>query len=118
MKSRFRYLTVLPALVLVLGIVLYPVGYLVWMVFHRVSLLALDDWVFTGFANFGKLFRDAELAATLGNTAVFVSESVGIIAFVVASAHSSGEETDEDICIFCVRCKWREEWNAYLHDWL
>ena len=76
MKPRLRYLTVVPALVLVLAVVLYPFGYLIWMVFHRISLLAMGQPEFIGFGNFAKALRDAELATTFRNTAMFVSESV------------------------------------------
>ena len=64
MKPRFRYLTVVPALVLVLGVVLYPFGYLIWMVFHRISLLAMSEPKFIGLGNLAKVLSDADLATT------------------------------------------------------
>ena len=76
MKPRFRYLTVVPALVLVLGVVLYPFGYLIWMVFHRISLLAMSEPKFIGLGNLAKVLSDADLATTFRNTALFVGESV------------------------------------------
>ena len=76
MKPRFRYLTLVPALVLVLGVVLYPFGFMIWMVFHRISLVAMSEPKFIGLGNLVKVLNDAELATTFRNTALFVGESV------------------------------------------
>lgn len=56
-QVRLPYLLLLPALVLLGGVVVYPVGYGLWLAFNDKSLLSLDA-TFIGLDNFRELASD------------------------------------------------------------
>lgn len=71
---------VLPALVVLLGLVLYPLGFNIYIAFHRVTLLNIRGafWQFVGTLNFERIALDPFNHAALWRTAVFATASVGL----------------------------------------
>jgi len=76
----FPYLLVMPAVVYLLGITLYPGLYAMVQSFFRVKFAA---WEFIGFANYEKLFADPEFWHSLWNTLV-IGASALALQFVIA----------------------------------
>ncbi len=67
-----------PSLILILGVVVYPIVILVQTSLDRINLTGLDKG-FVGFANFQKLFSQPDLVPVLWNTASWVAVSVTLI---------------------------------------
>lgn len=67
-----------PALVLLGGIVAYPIGRAVWLSVHHLEILRPDQTQFVGLQNYRELWQDPVLRIALGNSAVWV---VGVVLF-------------------------------------
>jgi len=67
-----------PALILLLGIVAYPIGRAIWLSFHRVEILQPDLTQNVGFDNYRGLLQDPVIRIALGNSVVWV---VGVVIF-------------------------------------
>jgi multiple sugar transport system permease protein len=67
-----------PALVLLLGIVAYPIARAVWLSFHRLEILRPDLSQFVGFAHYRDLFADPVLRIALANSGAWVA---GVVCF-------------------------------------
>lgn len=65
--GRLPYLLLLPALALLGGVVVYPVGYGLWLAFNDKSLLSLDA-TFIGLDNFRELVADDVFWTSVRNT--------------------------------------------------
>jgi multiple sugar transport system permease protein len=73
----FRHATLLPAIVLLLLLTVYPVINLLLMSVSNIEFSHGEQhWSFTGLANLQRLFGDWLFAATLRNTLIFVAVSV------------------------------------------
>jgi multiple sugar transport system permease protein len=67
-----------PALVLLGGIVAYPIGRAVWLSVHHLEILRPDQTQFVGLQNYRELWQDPVLRIALGNSAVWV---LGVVLF-------------------------------------
>lgn len=67
-----------PSLILILGVVVYPIMVLIQTSLHRINLTGLDKG-FVGLANFQKLFAQPDLPLVFWNTASWVIISVALI---------------------------------------
>jgi multiple sugar transport system permease protein len=67
-----------PALVLLLGIVAYPIGRAVWLSFHRLEILRPDLTQSVGLDHYRGLLQDPVLRIALGNSVIWV---VGVVVF-------------------------------------
>jgi multiple sugar transport system permease protein len=67
-----------PALVLLLGIVAYPITRAIWLSFHRLEILRPDLSQFVGLENYSGLLQDPVLRIALQNSVVWV---VGVVLF-------------------------------------
>jgi multiple sugar transport system permease protein len=67
-----------PALILLLGIVAYPIGRAIWLSFHRLEILQPDLTQNVGFDHYRSLLADPVIRIALGNSAVWV---VGVVIF-------------------------------------
>jgi ABC-type sugar transport system permease subunit len=67
------WLLVAPAVVVVFGLLLYPVGRVVWLSFHEAGLgyLANGERTFTGLGNYRRLAADPQLRRIFATTAAF-----------------------------------------------
>src|SRR4051812_49502697 len=55
---RLAYLLIAPAVILMLAVTAYPIGYAVWLSLQRYNLAAPDDTAFVGFANYQTVLTD------------------------------------------------------------
>jgi len=67
-----------PALVLLVGIVAYPIGRAVWLSFHRLEILQPDLTRFVGLEHYRALLQDPVIRIALQNSIVWV---VGVVVF-------------------------------------
>ncbi len=71
-ESRLAYIFLFPSLLVVLGVILFPLGYNIWMSVHRVSLMNLGEAApFNGIENFKKVFTDPGFLDSLGATLAY-----------------------------------------------
>jgi ABC-type sugar transport system permease subunit len=68
----------LPSLIVVLGVVLYPLGRTLVLSFFDVTSSVQSDVPFTGLGNYRRLFSDPGFWATLGRTVAFTLVSTGV----------------------------------------
>ncbi|ACQ81955.1 binding-protein-dependent transport systems inner membrane component [Beutenbergia cavernae DSM 12333] len=74
----------LPAFVALAVLLLYPLGYNVWLSLH-IDRLSPEDGTFVGLANYAEVLRQGALLGTLGRTLVFTLGSL-VLQFVVGLA--------------------------------
>jgi len=67
-----------PALVLLLGIVAYPIARAIWLSFHRLEILRPDLSQYVGLDNYRALLQDSVMRIALQNSAVWVA---GVVLF-------------------------------------
>lgn len=74
----YPYLLIMPAVLLVLGVVVYPVFSGIWYAFHDVTLRTLnrDEMAFIGFDNFERAFADPIFYKAAWNTVIWVTLNV------------------------------------------
>jgi multiple sugar transport system permease protein len=74
---RLAFWLVSPAVILMLAVTAYPIGYAVWLSLQRYNLAAPDDTKFVGLANYQTILTDSywwtAFAVTLGITIVSVA---------------------------------------------
>jgi multiple sugar transport system permease protein len=81
-RERFQFRSsaalVGPALVLIAGLLLFPVGFSIYLGLTNISLVGptANNWHFTGLANLSRLIHDSTFVSSLGITAIFVVASV------------------------------------------
>jgi multiple sugar transport system permease protein len=77
-ERRLAYLLITPAVVLMLAVTGYPIGYAVWLSLQRVSLTTPDDQTFVGLANYQTVLTDRYWWTALVVTLVITVISVAI----------------------------------------
>jgi trehalose/maltose transport system permease protein len=86
-ERRLAYYMVLPTLLIVLAVAIYPVADSIWLSLHQATLTLTGPFV--GLKNYVLLFQDTVFQQALGNTVVFTAASVTIeffLGFAVALA--------------------------------
>jgi multiple sugar transport system permease protein len=76
-SSRWAYYLLLPSLLLVAAVAVYPVASGVWLSFQRYNLLRAPIPSFVGLAQYADLATDSVFWTSLRNTAVWVSVGAG-----------------------------------------
>ncbi|PMQ00865.1 MAG: sugar ABC transporter permease [Dictyoglomus sp. NZ13-RE01] len=77
-KRVFPFLLLLPALILILGIVAYPVFRAIWLSFHSYNPLKPFIVEYVGFDNYVKIFRDQLFITALKNSLIW---TIGVVFF-------------------------------------
>jgi multiple sugar transport system permease protein len=77
-ERRLAYLLITPAVVLMLAVTGYPIGYAVWLSLQRVSLTTPDDTSFVGLGNYQTVLTDRYWWTALVVTLVITVVSVAI----------------------------------------
>ncbi len=74
-ETRYwAYLLLLPSLILVLTVILYPVGYGLYLSLHQFNLMrAAQGMTFVGLQQYTELFADEDFATIIRNTFVWVA---------------------------------------------
>ena len=76
-ERRLAFLLIAPAVILMLAVTAYPIGYAVWLSLQRYNLAAPDDTEFVGFANYSTILTDrywwTAFVVTLAITVVSVA---------------------------------------------
>lgn len=78
-QRRLAWLLLSPALLVIFGIALFPVGWTVWESLHRHDLQM--PWLgkpFVGLENYGQLLRDDRFWSALGHTGFFTASTVSL----------------------------------------
>ncbi|RKH15629.1 sugar ABC transporter permease [Corallococcus sp. CA047B] len=76
-ERRQAYLLVMPAVLVLAVVALYPVLAAIWLSLHR-FILVFGERRFTGLENYVYLFGDARFWSALGNTAYFTAVAVTV----------------------------------------
>ncbi|MCY1040930.1 sugar ABC transporter permease [Corallococcus sp. bb12-1] len=76
-ERRQAYLLVMPAVLVLAVVALYPVLAAIWLSLHR-FILVFGERRFTGLANYVYLFGDARFWSALANTAYFTAVAVTV----------------------------------------
>jgi len=85
-EEALAYLLVFPALFVVLGVVLFPVIYNIWMSFHDLTLANLGERApFAGLDNYLKVIRDPDFLSSLLITGGY-AVAAGLMSIVVGLA--------------------------------
>ncbi len=71
-ESRLAYIFLMPSLLVVLGVIVFPLAYNIWLSVHRVSLMDLGEAAsFKGIDNFKKVVSDPGFIDSLGATLAY-----------------------------------------------
>jgi multiple sugar transport system permease protein len=78
MKRNVPLLFLLPSVLVMLGIAVYPVGFGLWASFHQWNwaIGQADNWFFNGFDNYLRLFKDAAFRNAIWVTLYFTVVAV------------------------------------------
>jgi len=82
-ERRTAYYMVLPALLIILLIAVYPVLNSIWLSLHQATITQTGPWV--GFENYVEMFQNDDFQSGLYNTVVFTVVSV-FFEFVIGLA--------------------------------
>jgi multiple sugar transport system permease protein len=74
--AAFAYLLNAPAALLIAGLVLYPIGYSLWISLHKYNLKRPGAFPFVGVANYVDVFQASDFWHAFGVTTVFTALSV------------------------------------------
>jgi multiple sugar transport system permease protein len=77
-QRRLAYLLITPAVLLMLAVTAYPIGYALWLSLQKVSLAAPDNTSFVGLANYQTVLTDRYWWTALAVTLVLTVISVAI----------------------------------------
>jgi multiple sugar transport system permease protein len=77
-ERRLAYLLITPAVLLMLAVTGYPIGYAVWLSLQRVSLTTPDDATFVGVSNYQTVLTDRYWWTALVITLVITAISVAV----------------------------------------
>lgn len=87
-QSLIPYLLITPAVVLIVGLVFYPLGFSVWSSFHVDDLLYQGVHTFVGLKNYQQVLSDPAFQLAVRNTVVyFLLASLGVVIFGLTIAH-------------------------------
>lgn len=78
-RGRIPYLLVLPCLVVIAGLLLWPLVQVLWMSLHEVGIRQLRGdraWSWVGFGNYGEILGDPVFRTVLRNTVLFAAANV------------------------------------------
>jgi multiple sugar transport system permease protein len=84
-EARLGIILIMPAILLIVGIVIYPIFYNIFLSFHKVSLNPRKAHKFIGLENYMELFSNSGFAKSLSITLVYVlitvilSTTVGLL---------------------------------------
>jgi len=76
MEWKNALIYIVPSLVVLFIIAIYPTLYAIWSGFWDYNLHRPDEWVFAGFENYLKLFSDSRFLSSIGITFIFTFLSV------------------------------------------
>lgn len=89
-EQRFAYFAILPSVLLIAGLLLYPIGYAVYISFNRTVNGIQFDWI--GLDNYLRLLRDPTLFRVLLNNFLFLLAVPLVIVAALFSAALIYEE--------------------------
>jgi len=77
-KRVLPFLLLLPAFILILSVVAYPIGRAIWLSFHDFNPLKPFESKYVGFENFFKILKDKVFFIALRNSLIWV---IGVVSF-------------------------------------
>ena len=72
------YLLILPCLIVIFGVIIWPVLYSLYISFHKMYMVHPGEFPFIGLKNYSKIFHNPVFWAALGRTFYFTGASVGV----------------------------------------
>ena len=72
-NRNLKWLYILPALVFVLVMMLFPIGYTVWISFYEWSMSVITPPAFVGLDNYISMFKDERFLDSVFNTFYFTA---------------------------------------------
>jgi multiple sugar transport system permease protein len=75
-ERHLRYLMLAPAMLILLGLTIFPSIYMFWAAIHKISPNPDIPWEFVGAGNFVRLLSDSQFHIGLWNTALFTVSAV------------------------------------------
>ena len=75
-KNTFAYFLVLPALVIMIAVVLYPFIYNIILSFSNMSLSHIHDWKITGFEQYAKVFVEPQFYEFFTKTLIWTFTNI------------------------------------------
>lgn len=77
-STSVAYLLILPSLIVIFGVIIWPVLYSLYISFHKMYMVYPEEFPFVGLKNYIKVFRNSVFWAALGRTFYFTGTSVGV----------------------------------------
>ena len=106
-EARLAYILLIPSLMIILGIVIFPLLYNVWLSFHDVTLDNLGDQApFAGIGNYAKVLGDVQFVRSLVVTLVYsvsgvlLSLIIGLAAALLLNRSFRGRALARGIFLF------------------
>ena len=96
-ESTFAHLIILPAIILVFGIVIFPLLQTFWYTFQNLDITSSSYGEFAGLENYTRLLGDDEFWRTVGRTAyfttisLFIQLSIGILIALLLNEDLKGK---------------------------
>jgi arabinogalactan oligomer/maltooligosaccharide transport system permease protein len=75
-KDSFAYFLVLPALILMIAVILYPFIYNLVISVSNMSLVHIDDWSIIGFAQYIKVFQEPQFYSIFLKTIIWTAANI------------------------------------------
>jgi len=77
-STGVAYLLILPSLIVIFGVIMWPVLYSLYISFHKMYMVHPGKFPFIGLGNYGKALHNPVFWAAVGRTFYFTGVSVGI----------------------------------------
>ncbi|MCM8900430.1 sugar ABC transporter permease [Caldicoprobacter algeriensis] len=104
-EARLGFLLMLPAILLIFSIIVYPIMYNIYLSFHKVSLSPMKPHKFVGASNYLKLFSDESFLRSLLTTFMYViitvvfSTIVGLLVALLMNREFRGRKFARSLII-------------------
>jgi multiple sugar transport system permease protein len=106
-SAAFKFLSLAPFVVVIVGLVGYPITQLVWMSVGDVRLTAGElVWRFTGVENYARMVEDETFRTALGNSLVFITSTVvltvvcGVVLALAADRLVRGQRLVQNVLLW------------------
>ena len=104
-EARLGILLILPSILLICAVIIYPICYNIYLSFHKVSLNPMRPSTFVGLANYAKLFADSDFIRALLTTVIYVtitvvgSTLVGLLTALLLNREFKGRKVARSLII-------------------
>ncbi|MHC1736852.1 MAG: extracellular solute-binding protein [Ignavibacteriaceae bacterium] len=75
-KDSFAYLLVMPAVIIMIGVIFYPFAYNIVLSFSNMSLAHIHDWSIVGFIQYAKVFSEPQFYEIFLKTIIWTAANL------------------------------------------